>query len=204
MKFPLLDNLTRQLARFPGVGPKSALRMAYHLLEKESYETEQLAQALLDFRHNIGVCEACGCLAQDNQCPICADSRRDHDQYCVVEKTRDLLTIEKTGHFRGQYHVLGGALSPLDGIGPEDLRIPRLLERLKNQSATGHPPQELILATNPTLEGDATARFLAGVIAAEFPEIRVSRIAHGLQTGGELEFADTSTLIRSLKDRRLF
>lgn len=197
MKFPLLDNLIRELARFPGIGPKSAGRLAFFLLDQPPEAIERLLTSIQDFRANIGQCPECGCLTEKETCPVCSDGSRDQRIFCVVENVRDLLTIERSGQHKGQYHVLGGALSPLDGIGPEELTIRKFLERL-----TGNAVTEVILATNPTLEGEATASYLGEQITQKFPDIKITRIAHGVQTGGELEFADLSTLAQSFQGRR--
>jgi len=200
VKFKLLDDLIYELAKFPGIGPKSAGRLAFYLLELHEHNTNNLVQSILKFKREVSTCPVCGCIAQNNECPICIDSSRDASIYCVVETIRDLITIERTGGHKGVYQVLGGSLAPLDGIGPDDLQIKQLLQRIENSETE---VKEVILATNPTLEGEATANFLNDVIKKNNPKLLVTRIAHGIQTGGELEFADAITLSKSLSDRRI-
>jgi recombination protein RecR len=199
MKFPLLDLLIDEFRKFPGIGPKSASRLAFYILDLNKDQAGKLTDAIKNFKKSVKNCPQCGCLSEYEYCPICSDDKRDDSIYCVVETVKDLLSIDRTDEFRGLYHVLGGVLTPLEGIGPENLRISHLIKRLKKSE---HPVSEVILATNPTLEGEATAQYISDLIKNEFPDIRVSRIAHGIQTGGELEYADLVTLKRSIKDRR--
>lgn len=192
----LLQQLINALRCLPGVGPKSAQRMALHLLERERDNARQLAGALLQAVEQIGECQQCRTLSETPVCDICSDSERDAGLVCVLESPVDLLAIEQSGGFQGVYFVLKGHLSPIDGIGPEDLGIPQLLDRIEQGGI-----RELILATNPTVEGEATAHYITGQIARE--DIRITRIAHGVPVGGELEFVDGGTLAHALAGRRV-
>lgn len=192
---PLIQQLITTLRCLPGVGPKSAQRMAFHLLERDSEGALALSDALKTAVEEIGHCEKCRTLSEQPLCEICMSEGRDSGLLCVLESPVDVLAVEQTGGFNGQYFVLSGHLSPIDGIGPEDLGIDLLLERVKSGEVT-----ELILATNPTVEGEATAHF----IAAQVKElgVKVTRIAHGVPVGGELEFVDGGTLAHALAGRR--
>jgi len=187
--------LTAALAKLPGVGPRSAERMALHLVQTELPVVQQLAQTILTARERIRFCEICGALTEISPCAFCADPRRDGSLVCIVEKAVDILSIEKSGSFRGQFHVLGGKISPLDGVEPEDLRIRELEQRL----AAG-PIRELIIALGTDVEGDATSNYLAKRLARS--GLKVSRIGFGLPAGSGLEFADELTLNRALEGRR--
>ena len=187
--------LSAALGQLPGIGPRSADRLALHLVQADPLLVQQLAQALVDGRARTVTCALCGALAEASPCPICSDDRRDRSLLCVVERVLDVISLEKSGTFRGLYHVLGGKLSPLNGVGPEDLRIAELQQRLK-----AGPTRELILALGSDVEGDATAAYLAKLVVA--PELRVSRLAQGLPAGSGLEFADELTLTRALEGRR--
>ena len=189
-----IDDLATELSRLPGIGRKTALRLTYHLLRQPSDQTKRLAQALLTLGERVRPCTRCFNLTEEELCSICRDPRRDPSIICVVEQASDISAIERAGEFRGLYHVLGGRLSPLDGVGPEDLTVHPLLERL-----TGGV-REVILATNPSLEGEATALFVQGQIAPR--GITVSRIARGLPVGGDLEYADGVTIAQALAARR--
>lgn len=192
---PLLQQLINALRCLPGVGPKSAQRMALHLLERDRDNARKLASSLMDAVDHIGECEQCRALSETPICDICADTQRDHSLVCVLESPVDLMAIEQSGSFNGVYFVLRGHLSPIDGIGPEDLGIPQFLERI-DQGAVS----EVILATNPTVEGEATAHY----ISAQIPNsVKVTRIAHGVPVGGELEFVDGGTLAHALSGRRV-
>ncbi|MCD8513248.1 MAG: recombination mediator RecR [Nitrincola sp.] len=192
---PLLQQLINALRCLPGVGPKSAQRMALHLLERDRDNARKLASSLMDAVDHIGECEKCRALSETPICDICADTQRDHSLVCVLESPVDLMAIEQSGSFNGVYFVLRGHLSPIDGIGPEDLGIPQFLERI-DQGAVS----EVILATNPTVEGEATAHY----ISAQIPNsVKVTRIAHGVPVGGELEFVDGGTLAHALSGRRV-
>jgi recombination protein RecR len=188
-----LNELIEALSALPGIGKKSAARLAFHLLKRPEEESREIAERIIKARINLRPCEVCGNLAEENLCDICSDKSRDSSLICVVEEPSDVTAIESTGHYRGAYHVLGGALSPLDGIGPENLNIELLRKRVKKGV------REIILATNPSTEGEATAAYLSSLLKKE--GIRISRIARGIPAGGSLEFADKTTLARALEDR---
>jgi recombination protein RecR len=190
-----LTALTAALARLPGIGPRSAERLALHLVQSDAAEVKQLAQTLLSARERIRSCSVCGSLTEQEPCAICNDSRRDAAMLCLVERAVDIITIEKSGTFRGKYHVLGGKISPLNGVGPEDLRIAELEKRLDTE-----PVKEIVIALGTDVEGDATSNYLAKRLAK--PGLRVTRIAHGLPAGSGLEFADELTLTHALAGRR--
>ncbi|MGI1670443.1 MAG: recombination mediator RecR [Neptuniibacter sp.] len=192
---PLLQQLISALRCLPGVGPKSAQRMAFHLLERDKDGALSLADALQKAVDEIGHCSQCRTLSETDLCDICNSHSRDESMLCVLESPVDVLAVEQTGGFNGLYFVLSGHLSPIDGVGPEDLGIDLLLERLKSANV-----KELILATNPTVEGEATAHFIAAQV--NDLDIKVSRIAHGVPVGGELEFVDGGTLAHALAGRR--
>jgi len=186
--------------RLPGIGPKTAQRLTYHLLRAPDDEARALASALVAVREEVVFCERCFNISDAPLCPVCRDPARDASRLCVVEEPLDVLALERTGEFRGLYHVLHGAISPIDGIGPERLRIRELLGRADEAKRAGQPLEEVILATNPTLEGEATAMYLAERLEGTVGV--VSRIARGLPVGGDLEYADEVTLIRALQGRR--
>lgn len=186
--------------RLPGIGPKTAQRLTYHLLRAPDAEARALAAALVAVREQVVFCEICFNISDAPHCPICRDAGRDQRRLCVVEEPLDVLALERTAEFRGRYHVLHGAISPIDGIGPDRLRIRELLERADSAVADGQPFQEVILATNPTLEGEATAMYLAERLDGKVGS--VTRIARGIPVGGDLEYADEVTLIRALQGRR--
>jgi len=186
--------------RLPGIGPKTAQRLTYHLLRAPDAEARTLAAALVAVRDQVVFCERCFNISDQALCPICRDPARDTRRLCVVEEPLDVLALERTSEFKGLYHVLNGAISPIDGIGPERLKIRELLARADMAKADGEPFEEVILATNPTLEGEATAMYLAERLEATVGV--VSRIARGLPVGGDLEYADEVTLIRALQGRR--
>lgn len=189
-----LQRLVDELARLPGIGRKSAQRIAFHLLSVDDADARRLAQAITDLRDQVGYCTRCFNVTAGDECAICRDLRRDPAQVCVVERPQDIVVIERTQEYRGRYHVLGGSLSPISGIGPDQLRIPELRVRVEGEGIT-----EMIVATNPTVEGDATAMYLA----REFKPkgIRVTRLASGLPVGGDLDYADELTLGRALVGR---
>jgi len=190
-----ITQLTAALSRLPGIGPRSAERIALHLVQTDSEAVKHLAQTILTARERVGFCEICGALTESSPCGICADPRRDATVLCVLERPVDILSIEKAGTFRGKYHVLGGRISPLDGVEPEDLRIAELEKRLKTE-----PIRELVLALATDVEGDATSFYLAQRLAR--PQLKITRIAYGLPAGTGLEFADELTLSRALEGRR--
>jgi len=192
--------LIEAFARLPGIGPKTAQRLTYHLLRAPDAEARALARALVAVRDEVVFCDRCFNISDAPLCPICRDPGRDPTRLCVVEEPLDVLAIDRTGEFRGRYHVLHGAISPIDGIGPDRLRIRELLERVDELAEEGRRLEEVILATNPTLEGEATAMYLNERLEGRVGS--VTRIARGLPVGGDLEYADDVTLIRSLQGRR--
>ena len=192
--------LNEAFSRLPGVGPKTAQRLTYHLLRAPDAEARTLAAALVAVRDQVVFCERCFNISDAPLCPICRDPTRDQTRICVVEEPLDVLALERTGEFRGLYHVLQGAVSPIDGVGPERLRIRELLARVDDAKEEGRPFDEIVLATNPTLEGEATAMYIAERLDGEVGV--VTRIARGLPVGGDLEYADEVTLIRALQGRR--
>jgi len=194
MLSPAVENLVLQLSRLPGVGSRTAHRLAFHLLQRPKDEALELAAAIEDVKARVRFCNECGNLTEEDKCAICLDARRDHTMICVVEQPVDVISIERTSEFRGLYHVLGGALSPLDGIEPEHLRIDELLGRVQRNGV-----KEVVLATNPNMTGEATAGYLADRLRGE---VRVTRLASGLPVGGDLEYADEVTLGRALVGRR--
>ena len=203
MATPLIEPVARLIesfARLPGIGPKTAQRLTYHLLRAPETEARTLAAALVDVRDKVVFCELCFNISEDTRCVLCQDPGRDQRRLCVVEEPLDVLALERTGEFKGRYHVLHGAISPIDGIGPERLKIRELLARADEASREGAPFEEVIIATNPTLEGEATAMYLAERLESVVGS--VTRIARGLPVGGDLEYADEVTLIRALQGRR--
>lgn len=196
-----IDDLATELSRLPGIGRKTALRLTYHLLRQPADQTKRLASALLTLGERVRPCVRCFNLTEDELCSICRDPRRDASVVCIVEQASDIGAIERAGEYRGVYHVLGGRLSPLDGVGPDDLTVGPLLERLRgSQTEVEAEVREVILATNPSLEGEATALYVQGQIAPL--GIAVSRIARGLPVGGDLEYADGVTIAQALAARR--
>ncbi|MDR3237446.1 MAG: recombination mediator RecR [Spirochaetia bacterium] len=189
-----LDALAKEFTRLPGIGAKSASRLACHILKMRDDDVFSLAGALIELKKNIVTCEVCGGISDSGICSICADKSRDISMLCVVENAKDIITIEAAGGFRGYYHVLSGLISPLDGIGPDELNISALIKRCASAR-----PVEIILALNPTIEGDATSLYLAGLISPM--SIAVSRIARGLPVGADLEYADSATIIKSIEGR---
>ncbi len=192
--------LIESFARLPGIGPKTAQRLTFHLLRAPETEARTLAAALIAVREQVVFCERCFNISDRPVCSICSDSGRDATRLCVVEEPLDVLALERTGEFKGLYHVLHGAISPIDGVGPERLKIRQLLERADEAKRAGEPLEEVVIATNPTLEGEATAMYLAERLESSVGS--VTRIARGLPVGGDLEYADEVTLIRALQGRR--
>lgn len=184
------------LGRLPGIGPKSAQRVAFHLLKVDAEEANRLARAIVEVKERIGFCQRCFNIAEGDLCAVCADPRREEGVLCVVEEPRDVIAIERTGEFRGRYHVLLGAIDHLQGVGPEQLKIRELVARVGEESV-----REVIVCTNPNLEGEATALYLTRLLG-EVPDLTVSRLASGLPVGGDLEYADELTLGRALEGRR--
>jgi recombination protein RecR len=197
MEFPskLIENAVGELAKLPGIGRKTALRLTLHLLKAETEATSSLAEALAKMRFEITYCQTCHNISDTEECSICANKLRDHSQICVVSDIRDVIAIENTGQYKGVYHVLGGVISPIEGIGPSDLHIDTLLTRIPDSEI-----KEVILAISPTMEGDTTAFFLSRKLR-EFPDVHISTIARGIPMGGELEYADEITLGRSIVER---
>ena len=192
----IVQELIDEFGRLPGIGPKSAQRIAFHIVQNESFDTSRLAELLVDVKTKVRFCEICGNVSEQETCNLCRDPRRSPATICVVEEAKDVQAIERTREFRGLYHVLGGAISPIDGIGPEDLRIRQLVQRLADDTV-----QEVIIATDPNLEGEATATYLSRMLAPF--GLRVTRLASGLPVGGDLEYADEVTLGRAFEGRRL-
>jgi recombination protein RecR len=190
-----VSELIDELSKLPGIGPKSAQRLAFHLLKTNRNDAERLAEAIISLKDKVKFCPVCYNVTDEPLCEYCSDSRRDDAVICVVEEPRDIVAMERTGEFRGRYHVLGAAISPIDGIGPEDLRIKELLKRLDNDIV-----KEVIVATNPNIEGEATAMYLTKLIRPL--GISVTRLASGLPVGGDLEYADEVTLGSALRGRR--
>ena len=191
-----ITRLLEELERMPGIGPKSAQRLAFHILKGDDAAAQRLADAIVEVKHSIHFCRQCFNFASDDLCEYCADPRRDASMICVVEEPRDVVAVERTGEFRGLYHVLQGAISPMEGIGPEQLRVRELIDRL----ADGTTVTEVVIATNPNVEGETTALYLARLIKPL--GVKVTRIASGLPVGGDLEYADEVTLGRALEARR--
>ncbi|MFD2083317.1 DNA replication and repair protein RecR [Actinopolymorpha cephalotaxi] len=192
----VVQDLIDELGRLPGIGPKSAQRIAFHLLAADPIDVRRLAEVLVQVKEKMRFCEECGNVAEQERCRICRDTRRDPSVLCVVEEAKDVVAIERTREYRGRYHVLGGAISPIEGIGPDDLRVRELMQRLADGTV-----QEVILATDPNLEGEATATYLARMLGPM--GLRVTRLASGLPVGGDLEYADEVTLGRAFEGRRL-
>ena len=194
MLSPAVENLVVQLTRLPGIGRRTAQRLAFHLLSSGPEDALELARAIEDVKARVRFCQVCGNLTEAEVCEICSDSRRDRTRICVVEQPVDVVSLERTAEFRGLYHVLGGALSPLDGVEPSDLRLDGLLARVANGEV-----EEVVVATNPTMTGEATAAYIADRLRGR---VRVTRLASGLPVGGDLEYADEVTLGRALAGRR--
>ncbi|WP_042491313.1 recombination mediator RecR [Tropheryma whipplei] len=191
----IVQDLIRELGKLPGIGPKSAQRIAFFILQNPSFDIDRLSETLQSVRKQVQFCTVCGNFSEEDECVICSDPRRDRGVICVVEEPKDVVAIEKTREFSGLYHVLGGAISPIDGVGPDDLNIRQLLQRLADGTIT-----EVVLATDPNMEGEATASYIARVISAM--RIRVSKLASGLPVGSDLEYADEITLGRALEGRQ--
>ena len=191
-----LGKLINELSKLPGIGGKTAQRLAFHILSLTESEAESLAAAIMDAKRNMKYCSVCGNLTDTDQCSICSDSTRDNTVICVVESPRDVFAMERIREYKGQYHVLHGAISPMDGIGPDDINLRQLIVRLQENAEIN----EVILATNPNIEGEATAMYIARLLKPT--GIKVSRIAHGIPVGGDLEYADEITLLKAVEGRR--
>jgi recombination protein RecR len=196
---PPVQRLVSELSKLPGVGARTAQRLAFHILRAPAEDASALADAIRDVKERIGLCEVCFNLTDERRCRICQDTRRDHALICVVEEPSDVIPMERTHEYRGVYHVLGGALSPIDGVDPEDLRIAELLTRVKDGAES---VREVVLATNPTTTGEATALHVAELLRERAPEVVVTRLASGLPVGSDLEYADEVTLGKALAGRR--
>lgn len=192
----IVQDLIDELGRLPGIGPKSAQRIAFHILQTETFDVTHLAEVLMTVKEKVRFCDICGNVTEQETCSICRDPRRSPATICVVEEAKDVVAVERTREFKGLYHVLGGAISPIDGIGPDDLRIRQLMQRLADGIVT-----EVIIATDPNLEGEATATYLSRMLM--HLDLRVTRLASGLPVGGDLEYADEVTLGRAFEGRRL-
>jgi recombination protein RecR len=199
---PPVQRLVAELAKLPGVGTRTAQRLAFHILRAPSQDALGLAAAIQEVKEKVGLCEVCFNLADQPRCHICQDARRDSSVICVVEEPSDVISIERTHEYHGLYHVLGGALSPIDGVDPEDLKIAELCARVRNAAANGdHTVSEVILATNPTTTGEATALHIAAELHAREPELTLTRLASGLPVGADLEYADEVTVSKALAGR---
>lgn len=190
-----LIQLIEEFAKLPGIGRKTAQRLAFHIISEKSDSSLRLSEAIVQAKQKIGYCSICFNLTDVNPCPICSDAKRDKKIICVIEGPKDLLAVERTGEFHGQYHVLHGAISPMDGIGPEDIRLKELIIRVRDEAV-----EEIILAMNPTIEGEATAMYISKLLTPA--GLLVTRLAHGIPVGGDLEFADEMTLSKALEGRR--
>lgn len=190
-----LQDLVEEFGKLPGIGPKSAQRLAFHILQSESADVSALAQALTDVKKRVRFCDICGNVSEESECTVCQDPRRDRSMICVVEEPKDVVAIERTREYRGLYHVLGGAIDPMAGVGPDNLRIKELMTRLQ-----GDEVKEIVIATDPNLEGEATATYLVRLLGAI--GVTVTRLASGLPVGGDLEYADEVTLGRAFSGRR--
>jgi recombination protein RecR len=203
---PPVQRLVTELSKLPGIGNRTAQRLAFHLLRVSAEDASALAEAIVEVKEKIGLCEICFNLTDESRCRICQDPRRDHGLICVVEEPSDVIPMERTHEYHGVYHVLGGALSPIDGIDPEDLKIAELMARVRGQGAvadaSGTAMREVVLATNPTTTGEATALHIAEELRAIAPDIQVTRLASGLPVGSDLEYADEVTLGKAFAGRR--
>jgi recombination protein RecR len=199
---PPVRRLMTELAKLPGVGHRTAQRLAFHILRAPPEEAGALAEAIVEVKQKIRLCELCFNLTDESRCRICADTRRDHGLICVVEEPGDVIPMERTHEYHGVYHVLGGALSPIDGVDPEDLKIAELLDRVATAAGEGTPVREVVLATNPTTTGEATALYIAEELRSRVPQVSVTRLASGLPVGSDLEYADEVTLGKAFAGRR--
>ena len=190
-----VNKLIEELSRLPGIGKKTAQRLAFHLLKADTSIVYRLSDSLKDVKNKVRSCSSCGGITEDETCVICNDPRRDNNQLCIVEDAPDIYVFERTNIFKGTYHVLGGALSPLDGIGPDELNMGRLMDRIE-------PGMEIIIATNPTVEGETTALYISKKLSDS--DVKVTRLARGIPVGGDLEYTDEATLIRAMEGRKLF
>jgi recombination protein RecR len=194
-----LERLINEFSKLPGIGPKTAQRLAFYLLKKDGIDINFLSSAIADLKKGMVFCSVCHNMVEADPCATCTDPHRDRSIICVVEEPLDALAIDRTNQFKGVFHILGGVLNPLEGIGPEDLKINSLLQRVENQEI-----KEIIIATNPSLEGETTAMYLSKTLKQKYPQVKITRIARGLPMGGDLEYADDITLTRALEGRREF
>lgn len=192
-----LQRAINEFAKLPGIGPRSAQRLVFYMLKRDAVELDAFSQAIEKLKEGVVFCSTCHIMTDTDPCPTCANSRRDHSLVCVVEESMDAIAIDKPGSFTGVFHVLGGVLNPMEGIGPDKLKIQSLLTRIPTQNVT-----EIIIATNPTLEGETTAMHVSRVVKNQFPDLKLTRIARGLPMGGDLEYADEITLSRAMEGRR--
>ena len=190
-----VENLINEFRKLPGIGPKSAKRIVFYLLKLSNSDVSKLSQALIEMKEKVKICKSCYNLTEEDVCSICKDQSRDKKKICIVEEVSDLIIIEKTGEYRGRYHILGGLLSPIENIGPKEIRIPRLLERIKEDDT-----EEVIMALNPIVEGESTAMYLKKILSPL--GVKVTKLASGLPVGGDLEYADEVTIGRAISDRR--
>ena len=189
-----VNQLIRELSRLPGIGQKTAQRLTFHILKSDQNDVERLARSLMDIKEKTGSCTICGAITETDPCGICSDSKRDDYLICIVEDAQDIYAFEKTNSYRGKYHVLGGVISPLDGIGPDDLNLEKLYDRIESGT-------EIVLATNPSVEGDTTALYLAKVLTKK--KVKITRLARGIPVGSEIEYMDEITLIRAMEGRTI-
>ncbi len=190
-----VENLINEFRKLPGIGPKSAKRIVFYLLKLPNSDVAKLSQALVEMKEKVKICKSCYNLTEEDICSICKDQSRDKKKICIVEEVSDLIIIEKTGEYRGLYHILGGLLSPIENIGPREIRIPKLLERIKEDNT-----EEVIMALNPTVEGESTAMYLKKILSPL--GVKITRLASGIPVGGDLEYADEVTIGRAISDRR--
>ncbi len=196
-----LEKLINEFSKLPGIGPKTAQRLAFYLLKKDNIDINSLSSSIANLKQGVVFCSICHNMVEKDPCATCTDPNRDRSIICIVEEPLDALAIDRTNQFKGVFHILGGVLNPLEGIGPEDLKINSLLDRIRNSLPN---IKEIILATNPSLEGETTAMHLQKIITAQFPEVKITRLARGLPMGGDLEYADDITLTRAMEGRREF
>lgn len=193
---PLIEKAVKEFSRLPGIGKKTAIRLVLNLLNKPLEDSEDLSEAILRLRKDIRFCKQCHNVSEKDKCTVCLDKGRDHSMVCLVENLRDLISIENTGQYRGLYHVLGGVISPIDGVGPENLNFDSLMARLKTGEVT-----EIIVALSPNMDGDTTLFYLSKVLKSDFPKVKLSSLARGVSFGGDLEYVDEMTLARSISAR---
>lgn len=197
-----LERAINEFSKLPGVGPKSAQRLVFYLLKREAVELDAFSESVRKLQEGVQYCSVCHIMADGTVCGTCSNTSRDHGLLCVVEESMDAIALDKPGTFKGVFHILGGVLNPMEGIGPDKLHIRSLVDRLRSATTSAEPVREIIIATNPTLEGETTALHLSRILRQEFPDVTVTRIARGLPMGGDLEYADEITLSRAMEGRR--